>query len=191
MGNKPTNLNAMLGLDMYLASLDSIECHRIKNQIKSFPINFYPLMSWDIAVTVYWDLLENGRKTNDLRKLTMFAQEYNWSVDLPIILASSYQALVLTNVDQVICWVSPGFKAMTGYPANFAIGKTAGFLQGKNTSSVVKEDIKTQLNAGKTFTGSIINCRRNQEEYLCQLSIFPIQNEQNIITHFLALEQEI
>jgi PAS domain S-box-containing protein len=191
MGNKPTNINAMLGLDMYLASLDSIECHRSKEQIKSFPMNFHPLMSWDIAGTAYWDLLENGRKTNDLRKLTVFAQEYNWSVDLPIILASSYQALVLTNVDQVICWVSPGFKAMTGYPANFAIGKTTGFLQGKNKSSVVEEGIKTQLNAGKTFTGSIINYRRNQEEYLCQLSIFPIQNKQNIITHFLTLEQEI
>lgn len=191
MGNKPTNLNAMLGLDMYLASLDRGGCREIKDQIKSLPMTIHPLMSWDMAGTVYWKSFEKGRKINDLRKLRQLAQEYHWSVDLPTLLAPSYQALVLTNVEQEICWVNPGFTTMTGYPANFAIGQTPGFLQGDNTSLGEKERIRRQLKAGLSFTGSILNYRLNKEEYLCQLSIFPIKNNRNALTHFLALEQEI
>ncbi|QNF31652.1 PAS domain-containing protein [Adhaeribacter swui] len=191
MGNKPTNLNAMLGLDMYLASLSRGKCQKIKDQLKSVPITMHPLMSWDLAGTAYWNSFRKGRNINDLRKLTQLAHEYNWSVDLPTLLTSPYEALVLTNTEQVICWVNPGFTTMTGYPANFAIGQTPIFLQGENTSIVKIEQLQNQLKAGETFTGSILNYRLNKEEYLCQISIYPIKNNSQVITHFLALELEI
>ena len=70
MGNKPTNINVMLGLDMYLASLDRGECHGIKDQIKSLPITFHSLMSWDMAGTAYWNLFVKGRKIYNFRKQT-------------------------------------------------------------------------------------------------------------------------
>jgi len=60
-------------------------------------------------------LLAKGTKAKDLQKLALIAQAYNWTIALLVILAQPYQALVLTNANQVISWVNQGFNDMTGY----------------------------------------------------------------------------
>ncbi len=80
---------------------------------------------------------------------------------------------------------------MTGYTSKFAIGKTPKILQGINTLVETRKKISKQLELNKPFTQTIINYRKNKEEYLCMVSIFPIKNINHEITHFIALEKEI
>jgi len=177
-------------LDIFLMSLSSEEHQAINHRIKPLTHKLHPLISWDISSKFYWDTIAKGKKTKDLEVLTQFSKKYDWNINLEKLLTQSYQALVLTSPDRIIRWVNPGFSTMTGYSAKYAIHKTPSFLQGKNTSNAGKEKIKAQLKRDIIFSEKIINYRKNKEEYLCEVQIFPIKNRQNQLIHFLALESE-
>ena len=80
---------------------------------------------------------------------------------------------------------------MTGYPANFAKGKKPNFLQGKNTSASIRKKIKSKVTLENNFSEILANYRKNGEEYLCKIDIYPIKNLDQQVTHFLALEKEV
>lgn len=108
-----------------------------------------------------------------------------------MVLHEEYDALVLTLADENIVWVNNGFTEMTGYSKNFALGKRPTFLQGAKTSLTVKREIREQLESRHSFSGSIVNYRKNGETYLCQVKIVPIHDSNGVIINFLALEREL
>ncbi len=147
-----------------------------------------PLMSWDVSNPA--SALKINR-AEELHQLSVLAEKNGWQIDVKSELEVYYHALVLTDLRQNILWVNQGFQSMTGYHPEFAIGKKPSFLQGKNTSSQVKQRIRENLGLGKRFTETLINYRKNREEYRCLITIVPLTNSSNDITHFMALEREI
>ncbi|UZD23562.1 PAS domain-containing protein [Algoriphagus halophytocola] len=156
---------------------------RRKSEVKRVP-----LLSWDISSPYY---RVKQQKSEELQLLMKFAREYSWSIDLRRELSTPYEALVLTDLDQNIVYVNPGFQAMTGYSPDFAIGKKPTFLQGKSTSLTTRNQIRAKLSAEIPFSGSLVNYRNNGEAYLCEISIFPLHNSSHELTHFLAIEKEL
>lgn len=148
-------------------------------------------MSWDIFCLYGSGMTGHPEEESDLDVLRRFQRKFRWQTDLDKILAAGYQALVLTDSQQHIQWASEGFLAMTGFPREFATGRSPRFLQGKNTSGETLHRIRQQLLLHKPFTETITNYRKNGEEYLCQVTIFPVKNNKGQLTHFLALEKEI
>ena len=145
-------------------------------------------MSWDISNPKSSVKLE---KSEELHRLMKLAELNQWEVDLKKVLSEQYQALVLTDLNQKILYVNQGFHAMTGYTPDFAIGKKPTFLQGNSPSAAVTKRFRENLNSGRRFTESIVNYRQNGEEYVCQISIVPLFNSNNTLTHYLALENEV
>lgn len=146
-----------------------------------------PLISWDISNSKY--AVVTG-KLLELQTLTNLSQLNNWEIDIRQVLSEGYQTLVLTNTSKEIIWVNEGFRTMTGYSPSFALGKNPSFLQGVNTNQKTSDTIRRKLLSGRRFTETITNYRRNGEEYECHISVIPLRNNRNIITHFLALESE-
>jgi len=106
-------------------------------------------------------------------------------------LITPYEAIVLTNTTLVIEWVSSGFSRMTGYTADEVTGKTPKLLQGIHTSEITRKKIREHIHKQQPFTETLINYRKNKEEYLCRVSVLPMHNSHNQLTHFLALESEV
>ncbi|NJO88454.1 MAG: PAS domain S-box protein [Chloroflexia bacterium] len=91
-------------------------------------------------------MLKNASVNVDLQALLKFSAKCNLEINLKEILNNhSYMALVLTDETQKILWVNNGFSEMTGYSKSFAINRTPGFLQGKNTSEEVKSRIRKKV----------------------------------------------
>ena len=155
---------------------------------KKHPDKRMPLMSWDISNPAYG---LRTKKMEELQALVQLSELNGWEVNLKEELSVGYEALVLTDLDQVILWVNQGFQAMTGYTSKFALGKRPSFLQGDKTSIKAKSRIQKNLSMGKRLTENITNYRSNGEEYICQISIVPLFNSNRNITHFLALETEV
>lgn len=176
--------NSLMGLDIFLSSLTDSQYDAIKHKIKAHPV--FPSMSWG----VFGDPLKR-QPGQDVIQLAEFAKRYHWKIDADILLKGHYEALVITNLDQEILWVNEGFKNMTGYDSDYAIGRSPRFLQGKNTSEETRERIKSQLLEKIPFTEVIVNYRKNKEEYRCEVRIIPIHNRQNEVTHFIALEKAV
>ena len=79
---------------------------------------------------------------------------------------------------------------MTGYTKNFAVGKKPSFLQGEKTSLSVKTQLNKELALNHTFSGSILNYRRNGELYFCHITILPVYNLDEKLKYYLALEKD-
>ncbi|MEN2283107.1 PAS domain-containing protein [Algoriphagus sp. SE2] len=148
---------------------------------------FHPLSSWDISNPIYNSI---SKKTEDLEVLRKISLINNWNVDFAKELAIHYETLVLTDLDQKILWVNNGFEKMTGYPPEFAIGKRPAFLQGPNTSDAVKARIRKKLSNGDRISDIVTNYKKNGKEYECEITIIPLFDADQVITHYLALERE-
>jgi PAS domain S-box-containing protein len=149
-----------------------------------------PLMCWDICSSRLNKLLNIPFTIEDLNTLNKFRERFHWMEDLGKLLADkSFEAIILTDIKQKIIWVNDGFETMTGYPKAFAINKTLSFLQGKETSPEVRDKIRANLQKLVPFRETIINYRKDNSLYKCELNIFPLKGENSI--HFLSLEREV
>jgi PAS domain S-box-containing protein len=99
--------------------------------------------------------------------------------------------LVVTDVTKFILWASQSFFTMTGYQPIEVLGKTPGFLQGHATDPLTIGLIHERLSHGQAVTTELVNYRKNGEAYLCHLKIVPLTNQQEELTHFLAVEYEV
>lgn len=183
------NLNNMMCLDIYLAYIADEEYRRVRHRIRPLHFKPHPLMSRDVLCDSPEPIPNN--KEQDLKALRIFYEKYLWQINLEKIVSRNYESLVLTDPSQTIQWVSDGFKGMTGYEPAEAIGRKPVFLQGKNTTLLSRKRLRKGLDSGKPFAGPIINYRKNGEEYMCMVKVFPVPDNKNNITHFLALEKEI
>ena len=150
-----------------------------------------PLHSWDILSMYLLQLSEEGRKKCELKRLYEYHQHNHWVLDLDEILKNPYEALVLTNPNVSIEWVSGGFTKMTGYTKCEVVGKSPSILHGKNTTVSSKSRVREKLFGTGSFKEELVNYRKNGEEYICRIEIFPIFNTSNSLSHYLALEQEV
>jgi PAS domain S-box-containing protein len=182
------NLNSMMCLDIYLSSLSDEEYAMIANRLISRRV--FPLMSWDIAGNYLQNADALTVQEDDRSYLRKLAKKHKWTLDVDTIIPNFYQAIVVTNAKQEINWISEGFTAMTGYSSEYALGKKPNFLQGNNTSPDVRKEIKESLRANKVYNGRIVNYRKNEEEYVCEVKIIPITNKNDKVTHFIAFERE-
>lgn len=183
------DLNALMCFDIYFFCLSKTERKGIK-KIKPLKYQPAPLAGMDI-IGMQTRRMAAPKKTNsDLLMLQKFGKKFNWKIDLQRILTHEHEALVLTDAGLTVKWVNKGFTLMTGYSRNHVTGKTPKLLQGKNTSEEVRARIRQKLSAHKPFTETITNYRKNNEEYVCRVTIFPVKDHTNAITHFLALESE-
>lgn len=161
----------------------------IKGTIKARRI--LPLLCWDVHVMALMNPKARSISALELLKLTQLKARYQWQNDLGFVHSSSYQALVVTDHELKIEWVSEGFAEMTGYSANEVIGNTTKILLGPQTSALSRQEVRQQLKEKEAFEVELMNYRKNGETYTCHVTIYPLINSNHQITHFLALVNDV
>ncbi|CAM1344369.1 PAS domain-containing protein [Tenacibaculum amylolyticum] len=184
------SIDKMKCLDMYVNSLSDDEYLKLKDRIHTSDENIVNLVSLDLHLQNFNALLQNATIQNDLFSLNTFAKKLRWKNNIEKILTNnSFEALVLTDINRTILWVNDGFATMTGFSKKDAIHNTPSFLQGSSTSKVTRARIREKLKMNQPFKEVIVNHRKDNTTYKCELHIFPLYNEET--THFLALERRI
>ncbi|MFD2550727.1 PAS domain-containing protein [Bizionia sediminis] len=184
-------LSNMMCLDIYLSSLSAHEYKRIHPELQPVNTQNTGLISWDIISDSYTKKLENLRLACDKEKVKAFARKARWENKLDAIFKNeTFEAIIITNLEQKILWVNSGFTTMTGYTKKDALNKTPNFLQGQQTSKETKKNIRKNLNNLKPFTEIVTNYRKDKSTYACEVKIFPMYNALGV-THFLALEKQV
>lgn len=173
-------------LDLILLSGNTLA----QNITKPLATGCLPLISADFYHKTYHERLSDVVAAKDSQQLLMLKQTHSWKFDVDNVHKLKYDAIVVTDASKKIIWANDGFKTMTGYTVKHAIGKTAAFLQGAGTSQKSRNIIKQGLATGSVFTASLINYRKNGEQYACEITIHPLYNTKNILTHFIAFERE-
>lgn len=179
----------MQSLDIYLSSLSMEDAKEVEKELSASNIKLMPLHSWDIYNDHYAQQLLSVKQLNAINSFKELAKKFQWKNDFDEVFKDkTFDALVLTNQEARIQWVSEGFTEMTGYSSSYALNKTPHFLQGKETDRVVLNRIKHKLSRDEPFTEVLVNYKKDKTPYKCEISIIPLINERT--THYLALERQ-
>lgn len=101
-------------------------------------------------------------------------------------------AFVLTNPrreDNPIVYVNRAFERLTGYSEDSAIGRNCRFLQGENTDSGAVARLSAAIKDRRSHKTKLINVRADGSEFMNELIIEPIYDDNGELCAFLGLQR--
>lgn len=106
-------------------------------------------------------------------------------------LNAAANAIVITNIQGSIEWVNPAFTKLTGYTAAEVIGANPRILKSNRTTPDQYAELWKTILDGKVWQGELINRRKDETEYIEEMTIAPMLGQDGHITHFIAVKQDI
>lgn len=103
----------------------------------------------------------------------------------------SPSAIMITDVNGCIEYVNPKFTELTGYAFSEVLGKNPRILKSNNTPRQVYAELWQTILAGLDWRGEFLNRKKNGELFWENASISAIMNSSGVITHFVAVNEDI
>jgi PAS domain S-box-containing protein len=100
-------------------------------------------------------------------------------------------SIVVTDHDGNIEYINPKFTELTGFSWTEAIGKTPGILKSGYQSAEFYSEMWQTISSGKNWYGEMKNRKKNGEFYWEKVLISPITDENDRITHFVGVKEDI
>jgi diguanylate cyclase (GGDEF)-like protein/PAS domain S-box-containing protein len=100
-------------------------------------------------------------------------------------------SVVITDLDGTIEFVNTKFVEVTGYTAEEAIGQNPRILKTELTPPERHKELWDTLSSGSEWHGELVNRKKNGDIYWEWCSISPVRRPNGIITHYLAVKEEI
>ncbi len=107
-------------------------------------------------------------------------------------LEATSDGIILTNIMGNIEWCNQAFLQLTKYSYEDVIGKNCrSFLSSGKIHPSIYAELWETITAGKVWKGELINQKKTGELYLEYQTINPVFNNNNEITHFIAVKEDI
>jgi PAS domain S-box-containing protein len=106
-------------------------------------------------------------------------------------LEAAANGIVITDREGVIEWVNPAFTRLTGYGWDEAVGRTTRLLKSGRQDPDYYRDLWQTVTSGMPWTGELINRRKDSTEYIEDMTITPVRDDQGAIGHFVAIKQDV
>ena len=99
--------------------------------------------------------------------------------------------MIITDTKGRIEYVNPKFTEVTGYTPDEASGKDPRILTSGKASPEEYRRLWVTIISGREWRGEFLNKRKNGALYWASASISPLRNYQGVITHFVAIQEDI
>lgn len=110
---------------------------------------------------------------------------------LKLAIEQSPVAIVITDLDANIEYVSPAFEHITGYTFEEVQGRNCRILSAGETPLKQYREMWGTITGGHPWQGEWLNRRKNGEAHWESVSITPIRNESGTTTNYLAIKTDI
>jgi two-component system cell cycle sensor histidine kinase/response regulator CckA len=90
-----------------------------------------------------------------------------------------------------ILWANPAFTALTGYTLNEVRGQNPRLLKSGRQDSRFYRELWQTITAGKVWQGELVNRRKDGSLYDEEMTITPVRDSAGLISHFIAIKQDI
>ncbi len=100
-------------------------------------------------------------------------------------------SVIITDVQANIQYVNHQFTKVTGYLPEEVIGQNPRILKSGFQDSSFYQNLWKTILSGKTWVGEFHNKKKNGELFWEAASINPIYNQENEITHFVGIKEDI
>jgi two-component system cell cycle sensor histidine kinase/response regulator CckA len=98
--------------------------------------------------------------------------------------------VVITDDQGAILWVNAAFTRMTGYSSAEAIGQTHRLLKSGEHPPAFYQELWSTIASGKSWTGEMINRRKDGSVYVEEQTITPVQGAGGNLAYFIAVKQD-
>lgn len=99
--------------------------------------------------------------------------------------------IIITDITGVIEYVNSTFYKTTGYAQEEIIGKNTRLLKSGYTTQVEYEELWSTITAGKSWSGTFLNVKKNNEKYWEKTLISPLIDDSGKITNYIAIKEDI
>jgi PAS domain S-box-containing protein len=99
--------------------------------------------------------------------------------------------VMITDTDANIEYVNPKFTQLTGYTLEEVIGKNPRILKSGETPPEEYKRLWDTITSGREWQGEFHNKKKNGELYWESASISSIKNAEGLITHLVAVKEDI
>jgi PAS domain S-box-containing protein len=107
------------------------------------------------------------------------------------VIEQSPVSVVITDRNGRIAYVNPHFVAATGYTAESVYGKDPSLFKSGYTTPGDYRRLWDTITAGQVWQGEFHNRMKNGELRWESASIAPVRDDQGVITHFVAVKEDI
>lgn len=103
----------------------------------------------------------------------------------------SSSMVVITDTKGTIEYCNPIFCEVTAYIENEVLGKNISILRSGFTDPLIYKEIRETLKLGQAWRGETLDRKKSGELYWAMKYISPVRDEQNAITHYVAVSHDI
>ena len=130
-------------------------------------------------VLLITDITEERRRAAELRLLALAVEQAGDPVEI-------------TGADHGFTYVNHAFETTTGYSATEALGlQPQEILSSGLQPPEFFADMRRELEAGRTWHGTIINRHRDGHLIEQETTIAPLREENGAMTHFVAVKRDV
>ncbi|WP_309641134.1 PAS domain S-box protein [Flavobacterium sp.] len=90
-----------------------------------------------------------------------------------------------------IVYVNEAFTKMTGYSIAEVMGKTPRILQGPKSNKAALKNFSERIRKWQTSEITILNYKKNGEEFWNNFIVSPVANEKGWFTHWISIERDV
>jgi len=119
------------------------------------------------------------------------AEQFHRNMKLAQALEHSGSAIIITDTDAVIEYVNAAFCKLSGYESLEVIGKNTSILNSGNQPASFYQHLWQVIGSGKVWHRELLNRRKDGSTCPVVMSIAPIFNQQNRITHYIASQEDM
>ncbi len=129
-------------------------------------------------IAVKQDITARKKAEETIRKLSQAVEQ-------------SASTIVITDREGNIEYANSAFSRVTGYTLEEAAGQNPRILKSGKMPPAFYREMWETLTSGKTWSGEMINRKKNGELYWEFATIAPVKDEDGKITHYIAVKDDI
>jgi len=106
-------------------------------------------------------------------------------------IGSAASAVAISDPKGVCLWVNPAFTRITGYSPEEIVGQPLSRLKSEAHDEAFYASLWETILSGEAWQGEIVNRHRDGHLYTEEQTISPVRDEAGVITHFVAVKQDV
>jgi PAS domain S-box-containing protein len=143
---------------------------------------------------------ENGkaiRMIGAIQDITKQKEEEQRLKLLETVITQSKDSIVITEANSNegkipnIIYVNPAFSSMSGYASDEIVGKSLNIFNGENSDTNELQKLLNAIEHKEECLLETISYKKNKEEYWVRLSMIPIYNIENELSHWISIQRDI
>ena len=126
-----------------------------------------------------------------IRDITWRRQTEEQLLKLSRAVEQSANLVIITDTQGRIEYVNPNFTQVTGYTPDEVIGQNPRVLKSGKASPEEYRRLWETITSGREWRGEFLNKRKDGALYWASASISPLRSYHGVITHFVAIQEDI